>query len=240
MILGEFGPTGQPFVEGYLTLPRFGIARNIVFLVDTGAYATCIHPRDGTLAAIPFDQLENPVTSNGVGGPATYFSERAVLEFVDGEAREIRSCEVDVLIAKPAADPMHSINRLPSLLGQGHYRPLAHGVRPGGGRAGIHGEERRRRTGQRVTAEWENDCSSPGGVSLTTGAGYCAYINACRPALPMPVCFGLRIAARVPLGRGADLSGITVNLGCSSPEELLVKEDAVIGTATAAPSIGFQ
>ena len=56
----------------------------------------------------------------------------------------------------------------------------------------------------------------------------------------MPVCFGLRIAARVPLGRGADLSGITVNLGCSSPEELLVKEDAVIGTATAAPSIGFQ
>ncbi len=116
MILGEFGPTGQPFVEGYLTLPRFGIARNIVFLVDTGAYATCIHPRDGTPAAVPFERLENPVTSNGVGGPATYFSERAVLEFVDGEAREIRSCEVDVLIAKPAADPMHSINRLPSLL----------------------------------------------------------------------------------------------------------------------------
>ncbi len=118
MILGEFGPTGQPFVEGYLTLPRFGIARNIVFLVDTGAYATCIHPRDGTLAAIPFDQLENPVTSNGVGGPATYFMEPAVLEFVDGEAREIRSYEVDVLVAKPAADPTHSTNRLPSLLGR--------------------------------------------------------------------------------------------------------------------------
>ena len=94
------------------------MARNITFLVDTGAYATCIHPRDDTPAAIPFDRLENPVTSDGVGGPATYFRERAVLEFVDGDAREIRSYEVDVLIAKPAADPMHSINRLPSLLGR--------------------------------------------------------------------------------------------------------------------------
>ena len=118
MILGEFGPTGQPFVDVYLTLPRFSITRNLTFLVDTGADATCIHPRDGTLAAIPFDLLENPVTSNGVGGSATYFTERAVLEFVDGEAREIRSYQVDVLIAKPAADPMHSINRLPSLLGR--------------------------------------------------------------------------------------------------------------------------
>ena len=115
MILGEFGPTGQPFIDGYLTLPRFGIARNITFLVDPGAYATCVHPRDGTLAAIPFDRLDSPVTSNGVGGPATYFMEPAVLEFVDGEAREIRSYEVDVLIAKPAADPTHSTNRLPSL-----------------------------------------------------------------------------------------------------------------------------
>ncbi len=91
MIRGEFGPAGQPVVEGYLTLPRFGIGRNITFLVDTGASATCLHPRDGTLAAIPFDQLGNPVTSNGVGGPATYFRERAVLEFVDGDARRCRS-----------------------------------------------------------------------------------------------------------------------------------------------------
>ena len=118
MIRGEFGPTGQPFAEGFLTLPRFGITRNITCLVDTGAHATCIHPRDGVPAAIPFDHLENPVTSYGVGGPATYFRERAVLEFVDGDARAIRRYEVDVLIAKPAADPMHGINRLPSLLGR--------------------------------------------------------------------------------------------------------------------------
>lgn len=118
MIRGEFGPAGQPVVEGYLTLPRFGTTRNLTFLVDTGANATCIHPRDGILAATPFGQLGNPVTSHGVGGPATYYRERAILEFVDGDAREIRSYEVDVLIAKPAADPMHSMNRLPSLLGR--------------------------------------------------------------------------------------------------------------------------
>ncbi len=118
MILGEFGPAGQPIVEGYLTLPRFSMTRNITFLVDTGAHATCIHPQDGVPAAIPFDQLEYPVTSDGVGGPATYFREGAVLEFFDGDAREIRIYEVDVLIAKPATDPMHSINRLPSLLGR--------------------------------------------------------------------------------------------------------------------------
>ncbi|MDE0214734.1 MAG: hypothetical protein OXL37_04590 [Chloroflexota bacterium] len=118
MIRGEFGYTGQPVVEGYLTLPRFGITRDLTFLVDTGANATCIHPRDGIPAAIPFDQLENPVASYGVGGPATYFRERAILEFVDGDAREIRSYEVAVLIATPAADPMHGINRLPSLLGR--------------------------------------------------------------------------------------------------------------------------
>ena len=53
-----------------------------------------------------------------MGGPATYFREQAVLEFFDGDAREIRSYEVDVLVAKPATDPMHSINRLPSLLGR--------------------------------------------------------------------------------------------------------------------------
>ena len=69
-------------------------------------------------AEIPFDHLGNPVTSYGVGGPVMYFRERAVPEFVDGDAREIRSYVVDVLIAKPAADPTHSMNRLPSLLGR--------------------------------------------------------------------------------------------------------------------------
>ena len=60
MILGEFGSDGLPVVEGFLTLPRFDVTKGITFMVDTGAYATCIHPRDGTPALIPFDLLERP------------------------------------------------------------------------------------------------------------------------------------------------------------------------------------
>ena len=65
MIRGEFGSMGRPVVEGYLRLPRFDIARVITFLVDTGADTTCIHPKDGRLAGIPFDLLEHAVTSIG-------------------------------------------------------------------------------------------------------------------------------------------------------------------------------
>ena len=118
MILGIFGPTGQPFIEGYLTLPRFDITRTITFLVDTGADATCIHPRDGRPAGIPFDQLRDDIVSRGVGGQATYFREPAILEFVDGEARTIHGCEVTVNIAKPGERATDAINTIYSLLGR--------------------------------------------------------------------------------------------------------------------------
>lgn len=117
MIRGGFEPAGWPFLEGFLTLPRFNVTRSVIFLVDTGAYATCIYPQDGERARIPFDSLERPVASDGVGGTATYFIEPATLEFIDGDVREIRSYEIDVRIARPAPDPRHSINRLHSLLG---------------------------------------------------------------------------------------------------------------------------
>ncbi|MYC31993.1 MAG: hypothetical protein F4X64_02315 [Chloroflexi bacterium] len=118
MIVGEFDPSGRPTVEGHLTLPRFGIFRTINFLVDTGADSTCIHPRDGAPARIPFDLLGGSVPSSGVGGTVTYFRELAVLEFLDVEAREIHKYELDVFIAKPEPDSRHSINRLHSLLGR--------------------------------------------------------------------------------------------------------------------------
>ena len=102
---------GRPFVEGYLRLPRFGITANITFLVDTGADVTCIHPRDGRPAGIPFDLLRSGVASQGVGGQATYFREPAVLEFVDGEARKIHSYEVAVNVAKPASRPGNAIKQ---------------------------------------------------------------------------------------------------------------------------------
>ena len=119
MITGGFDPSGRPTVEGYLTLPRFGILdRAIVFRVDTGADATSIHPRDSRFIGIPFDRLRRPIDSNSVGGVAKYFREAAILEFIDGEARTIRKHKVEVLIAKPHPNPMHSINQFHSLLGR--------------------------------------------------------------------------------------------------------------------------
>lgn len=118
MIAGEFGPNGRPFVEGYLHLPRFGITRDMTFLIDTGADATCIHPRDGRPAGIPFDQLRDDIVSRGVGGQATYFREPAILEFVDGEARTVHSYEVAVNIAKPGERANDAINTIYSLLGR--------------------------------------------------------------------------------------------------------------------------
>ena len=118
MILGEFGVMGRPFVEGYLRLPRFGVTTNITFLVDTGADATCIHPRDGRPAGIPFDLLRSGITSQGVGGQATYYREPAVLEFIDAEERKIHSYDATVNIAKPSMRPGDAINTIYSLLGR--------------------------------------------------------------------------------------------------------------------------
>ncbi len=118
MILGEFGAAGRPFVEGSLTLPRFGVTRHINFLVDTGADATCIHPRDGWPAGIPFDLLQDSIASRGVGGQAAYFREPAVLEFVDADERKIHSCGVTVNIAKPGTRASDPINTIYSLLGR--------------------------------------------------------------------------------------------------------------------------
>ncbi|MCY3690741.1 MAG: aspartyl protease family protein [Chloroflexi bacterium] len=118
MILGEFGAAGCPFLEGSLSLPRFGVTRHINFLVDTGADATCIHPRDGQAAGIPFDLLQGGTTSRGVGGQATYFREPAVLEFVDAEARKIHSFETTVNVAKPGTRASDPINTIYSLLGR--------------------------------------------------------------------------------------------------------------------------
>ena len=118
MIIGEFGLMGRPFVEGYLRLPRFDLTTNITFLVDTGADVTCIHPRDGRPAGIPFDLLRRGVTSQGVGGQATYFREPAVVEFVDGDARKIHGFETTVNVAKPGERPDDPINTIYSLLGR--------------------------------------------------------------------------------------------------------------------------
>ena len=112
MIIGEFDGQGRPYVECRLIIPRLEIDQRTVFLVDTGADRTCLHPRDAARARIPIDQLGAGLESSGVGGASLYYPEPTLLSFDDQVY--IRIYVVDLLIAAP-----HEGNQgLPSLLGR--------------------------------------------------------------------------------------------------------------------------
>ena len=114
MIAGELQGQARPFVRCQLILHRLGIAGEIDFLVDTGADATYLHPSEGWEIGIPFDLLQDRVTSSGIGGRATYFPEPAVLLFPDHADRQHYGYRINVNVAKPA----DVSGRLPSLLGR--------------------------------------------------------------------------------------------------------------------------
>lgn len=118
MITGTLDPVARPFVRCRLTLPRFGIVARMMFLVDTGADATYLHPRDSVRMGVPFDLLEGSLTSRGIGGRATYFPEPAILSFTDYTAGQRYGYRISVNIAKPGDVG----DRLPSLLGRNVVR----------------------------------------------------------------------------------------------------------------------
>ena len=113
MITGEFDAQGQPFVRCDIVIPRLGLSSQIRFLVDTGAYKTCVHPWDAVRMSIPFDLLQDRQDSIGIGGSSSYFNEYAYLVFQDGQLT--RLYEVELLIAEPGT---RVDARLPSLLGR--------------------------------------------------------------------------------------------------------------------------
>ena len=112
MIVGEFDELGRPYVESRLIIPRLQVDERILFLLDTGADRTCLHPQDANRVRIPFRRLGNMMSSRGVGGSSSYFSEPATLSFSDQSYTRLYA--VGLLIAEP-----HGGNRgLPSLLGR--------------------------------------------------------------------------------------------------------------------------
>ena len=112
MILGEFDDRGRPLVEGRLIAPRLGVDESLLFLLDTGADVTCLHPADAKNVDLPFSQLRNRVSYRGVGGTSPYFVEPALLSFTD--KLQARLYAVQLLIA----EPNESNRALPSLLGR--------------------------------------------------------------------------------------------------------------------------
>ncbi len=112
MIIGTFDQYGRPYVQGRLVIPRLKIDGYVDFLVDTGSDSCCLHPQDSIPFSLPFNRLQSPQDSSGIGGPQTYFTERAMVVFADG--KRLRLHEIELSIAKPNKHNM----ALPSLLGQ--------------------------------------------------------------------------------------------------------------------------
>ena len=89
-----------------------GLGGFISFLVDTEADCTILMPADSNNFGIDFAQLANPSASEGIGGPAGGFNERAVLEFSD---RRYIYC---YLLQVEIAAPTNYNYGFPSLLGR--------------------------------------------------------------------------------------------------------------------------
>jgi hypothetical protein len=113
MLDGRFGnTTGAPYFEARVWFPRLKIRGLVSFLADTGASITVLTPADSRKLGIDFRVLRNPIMSEGIGGLAPTFRERAILSFSD--KRYVYSYLITVRILAPAA-----LNyRIPSLLGR--------------------------------------------------------------------------------------------------------------------------
>lgn len=112
MIDGYFTDGGLPYVGARVSLPRFGVAQVVYFLVDTGSDTTILHPSDGENLRCPFDRLENPVGVGSISGAQTYYAEPAVVSFFDGAIR--RDFRIGIYIARPLPE----VDELDSLLGR--------------------------------------------------------------------------------------------------------------------------
>ena len=120
MIRGIIGEHHRPHVRVGLQLPKWGVDREILFRLDTGADMTVLHPHDARLAGIPFAQLDNATlySATGVGGPVPYFQEPALLSFYDQDGTTTYLYSLDLRIAKlPEPGANQTLWNLPSLLG---------------------------------------------------------------------------------------------------------------------------
>ena len=110
MIVGEFGVRGRPYIPGVVVIPRLNISGSVVFLLDTGADATCLHTNDALNLQIPSERLGNLAQVGGIGGGAEYFKEDATVYFSDDD--RVVGYDISIGIASSLT------GGLPSLLGR--------------------------------------------------------------------------------------------------------------------------
>ena len=145
--------------------------------MDTGADATYLHPHDGLEIGIPFDLLQDRITSSGIGGVAAYFPEPAILLFSDDAVQQRYGYRINVNIARLGDVG----DRLPSLLGRNVIRRWRMDYDPTAGRLEF-------TAGMRTSLWTTDDCirdfsGSSASVSVSTAeppqarALYCAYPN---------------------------------------------------------------
>ena len=108
--------TPAPYVRVRVHLWHTGHSAELDFLVDTGAYATVLHPDDVDRLGIDAGSLLGRQTqASGIGGSMNYISVDAVLSMYDGQAGAWRGFPVRLDVSTQDSDPDDG---LPSLLGR--------------------------------------------------------------------------------------------------------------------------
>lgn len=115
---GYLGPgfTPAPYCDIYVYLPAFNKRWWIPFLIDTGADATAIHPKDWVMH-IPQNRLTHTRSIGGIGGSREYSEQVAALFVMDEagvpHALQVSKIDVGILTASDL-----TTFPIPSLLGR--------------------------------------------------------------------------------------------------------------------------
>ena len=108
--------TPAPYVRVRVHPWHTGHSAELDFLVDTGAYATVLHPDDVDRMGIDVGSLVGRETqASGIGGSMSYISVDAVLSMYDGQAGTWRGFPVRLDVSTRHSD---ADDGLPSLLGR--------------------------------------------------------------------------------------------------------------------------
>lgn len=111
--------TPAPAVQAFWYIPRLDRGEWVLFLVDTGASATCLNGIHA-LDLQPYMRPRTLSTSIGIGGSSQYFSEQAIIVLRDDRNkwlfRMIRAMGIQRIESQHLSDP--TCLNCPSLLGR--------------------------------------------------------------------------------------------------------------------------